>query len=394
MVFDRYDLPQSIKESERLRRGSSNALEINIANRNTPVPKQWQKFISNSKNKVNLISFLCKEWCEMAKSKLRRDQELIIGGGLTDPTLAIMISNGRSRTLDELKSDHEEADTRMILHASHASSSKARIVIHSPDTDVAILSIHFVHNMQCEELWFKTGVKDKVRFLPVHTIASKLGVSACSSLPGFHALTGCDSTSGLFQVGKKKAWKALLKDETTQDLVGNLGTIIPPSDGTIQSCERFICSMYATSKKAGRTADEVRYWMFCQKHQSSERLPPTSNSLRHHIERANYQSYIWKHSLQAVQELPSPSPNNGWKEVDGILQPELMSKDPAPKSLVELTTCSCKKSGCTRDTCSCKGNEMPCTEACSCMNDESCKNPYKSLEPAIESSDDDELSDE
>ncbi|XP_031571103.1 uncharacterized protein LOC116305346 [Actinia tenebrosa] len=247
--------------------------------------------------------------------------------------------------------------------------------------------------MQCQELWFKTGMKDKVRFLPVHAIAVKLRESVCSALPGFHALTGCDSTSGLFQVGKKKAWKAFLKDDNSQDHVGNLGTIIPPSNRTIQSCESFICSMYTTSKKAGTMADEVRYWMFCQKHQSSERLPPTSNSLRHHIQRANYQSYVWKRSLQSVQELPSPSANNGWKEVDGNLEPELMSKDPAPQSLLELTTCRCNKSVCTRDTCSCKANEMPCTEACFCMSDESCQNPYKPTDPTMESTDD-ELTDE
>lgn len=177
VVFGRYDLPHSIKETERLRRGSSNALEINISTRSTPLPKQWQKYISNKRNKINLSSFLCQEWCEMAKRELQHDQELIIGGGLNDPTNTVMISNGCSCYIDDLKSDHEEADTRMILHASHASSSKERIVIHSSDTDVAALAIHSFHNINCKELWIKTGVKDKVRYLPIHTIAVKLGVT-------------------------------------------------------------------------------------------------------------------------------------------------------------------------------------------------------------------------
>lgn len=57
IVFDRYDVQESIKESERVRRGSSRALEIQIANKHTPVPKQWGKFISNQNNKINLSRF-------------------------------------------------------------------------------------------------------------------------------------------------------------------------------------------------------------------------------------------------------------------------------------------------------------------------------------------------
>ncbi|KAK3738178.1 hypothetical protein QZH41_007178 [Actinostola sp. cb2023] len=393
IVFDRYDLPHSIKESERLKRESSNALEIKITTRSTPVPKQWQQFISNKRNKVNLCAFLCQEWCEMAKSAMRHGQELVIGGGFDDPTNTVIISNGRTSILEGLKSDHEEADTRMLLHACHASSTKPRIVIQSPDTDVAVLAIHFFCHIQCEELWFKTGVKDKVRFLPVHIVVDKLGLSVCSALLGFHALTGCDFTSGLSQIGNKKSWNALMKREDAQDHVGNLGTRISPSDHTSQACENFICSLYTTTKKAGTTGDEVRYWMFCQKHQSSEKLPPTSNSLSHHIERANYQVFVWKHSLQAIQKLPSPV-DSGWQEGDGSLEPILMSRDPAPRTLFELTICSCSKSLCKRNMCTCNANNMPCTEAWLCMSDERCQNPHKATEPAIESGEDEVTDDE
>ena len=59
VVFDCYDVQESIKESERVRRGSSRALEIQIANKHTPVPKQWGKFISNQNKKINLSRFFC-----------------------------------------------------------------------------------------------------------------------------------------------------------------------------------------------------------------------------------------------------------------------------------------------------------------------------------------------
>src|SRR6218665_3015039 len=34
----------------------------------------------------------------------------------------------------ELRSDHEEADTRLLLHAKHASKAYSTIIIRSPDT--------------------------------------------------------------------------------------------------------------------------------------------------------------------------------------------------------------------------------------------------------------------
>ena len=54
VVFDQYwDI--SIKAGERLRRGASSALEIQIRGPATPIPKQWGKYIANPKNKVILI---------------------------------------------------------------------------------------------------------------------------------------------------------------------------------------------------------------------------------------------------------------------------------------------------------------------------------------------------
>ncbi|KAI8494586.1 hypothetical protein Bbelb_278120 [Branchiostoma belcheri] len=66
VAFDRYDQPLTIKENERQRRGSSEALEIQINNSNFPDPKQWAKFISNKTNKANLTDFLCNEWISLA----------------------------------------------------------------------------------------------------------------------------------------------------------------------------------------------------------------------------------------------------------------------------------------------------------------------------------------
>ena len=119
-----------------------------------------------------------------------------------------------------------------------------------------------------------------------------------------------------------------------------------------------------------------RYVMFCQKKQRSEVLPPTSDALTQHIKRANYQAYVWRNALTAMQQLPPPE-CNGWCIEGTILKPVLMTRDPAPRRLLELTTCQCRRSMC-RANCSCSGTGLPCTESCLCMADEeACQNPHR-----------------
>ena len=58
----------------------------------------------------------------------------------------------------ELNSDHEEADTRMILHAFHANANQsAKIVVCSPGTDVAVLLLHFISTRQSYTICYRRG---------------------------------------------------------------------------------------------------------------------------------------------------------------------------------------------------------------------------------------------
>ena len=139
VVFDRYDKPVSIKCGERERRGSSSAFEIKIAGPHTPIPKQWQKYINNPKNKANLEVFLSKKWTEMAYSNLMPGQQLFLEGGFESERDALLVTRDQQCAVNPLESDQEEADTRILLHAQHSSLDHRRIVVQSPDTDVAVL---------------------------------------------------------------------------------------------------------------------------------------------------------------------------------------------------------------------------------------------------------------
>ena len=57
-----------------------------------------------------------------------------------------------------LHCDHEEADTRLWLHAAHAGHNYDNVMIKSPHTDVAIIGIS-VREKLVGNIFFNTGVK-------------------------------------------------------------------------------------------------------------------------------------------------------------------------------------------------------------------------------------------
>ena len=270
------------------------------------------KYISNATNKVSRSAFLTEAWIEMAKQHLPADKELFIRGGATGGKLALSIKNGECTKVKALQyCDHEGADTRMLLHSKHASRDAQRVVIQSPDTDVLLPCVTDNDEIECDELWFRTGVKDHLRYIPAHKIAAGVGPLMCKGLPAFQALTGCDSTSALSRVGKKKAWKIIVNSKVHQQHLVCVGQSPDVDSVTARKAEAFICSLYNVSNRIPTSADEARYVLFCQKAESNLQLPPTSESLLQHIKRANYQAYVWRKALVPLQDLTTLT-GNGW----------------------------------------------------------------------------------
>ena len=81
----------------------------------------------------------------------------------------------RSEVVSILQSNHQEADTGLLLHTKHATATNERIIIKSPDTDVFILSIAMQPAFS-KELFVMTGTGNRFRCIPVSTISNKLGV--------------------------------------------------------------------------------------------------------------------------------------------------------------------------------------------------------------------------
>ena len=139
---------------------------------------------------------------------------MYISGGEGDKCVVID-ANGVNQ-VPELESDHEEADTRIILHAKAAADNGCRsIVVQSPDTDVMVLLLHHRPCIDADEIYFLTGGTTahvtNSRYIPIHTIFDKLSTLQHNILLPVFCLTGCDTVSFFFSHGKKTCYRIMIQ---------------------------------------------------------------------------------------------------------------------------------------------------------------------------------------
>ena len=137
----------------------------------------------------------------------------------------------------------------MMLHAADCSHIYPRVVIESPNTDVAVLAVYVVTSLSCQQMWMKTGVRDKLRYITIHALAQKLGPDLCCLLPAFHSLTGCDTTSGPYMIGKKKSLKAMRDNTQKYAALNQLGEETPLTTELSRTAEQYLCSLLFHCRK-------------------------------------------------------------------------------------------------------------------------------------------------
>ena len=255
--------------------------------------------------------------------------------------------NVQAFNVEALQSTQEEADTRIILHCLHVKDTEAentKIVVRSPDTDVLVLLCKYMHHIN-RQVFFDTGVGNKRRLLCVSEIASQVGETFCSILPALHCLTGCDTTSAFVRRGKLSPLKLVKKKPDYADVLAQLGEQHECSNELVDGVEQFVCAMYGSPMSAD--INKLRFDIFCKKNQGSGNildssnsidmilLPPCKSSLKMHVLRVNYQTYIWNHANEKDPKLPDKE-RSGWRiGSDGV---EIVWTEAAivPQQLVDI----------------------------------------------------------
>lgn len=271
----------------------------------------------------------------------------------------------------DLRTSHEEADGRLLLHANHASVDVKSVIIIGNDTDIMILCLAFHDSIDCD-LFIRCKSKTRTWFFDVSKTAAALGKEVCQALPGMHAYTGCDSVSSFGGRGKISALNILKKSQQFQETFKKLGKSwsVPPD--VSRSLEEFTCRLYATQSDI-TDVNELRFQLFRLKKGNidSGQLPPCKDTLQLHIVRSNYQTAIWRRSLENHPAIPSPLDCSGWVlDEESRLQINWMTGSPAPDIVLEFLTCKCSRY-CRLPYCECMANGLQCTSACklqSCDN--------------------------
>ena len=330
LVADTYR-QMSMKNAERDNRGSSS--QIIIKSIQSKVPRDFKNFLSNGENKTRMITLLFDYFASNRVKVLNtlRASKLVLSKD-TDTTCITLSS---VYVDDELTSNQEEADTKIILHCWDVlQNNTIQSVIlrsHSGDTDITVLAVSLLHEYQ-EKVFLDYGSGKNRKGFWLSNI--EMSISERKALLSFHALTGNDYISSFFRKGKSVCWKVMKQSVRFETAFTLLGTSWDLTEDVFGLLEEFICYLYGYKQK---NVDDVRSKMFSKKYSNEHKvvdlsiLPPCRSVLRLHVQRSNVVAMIWRRSLEPMVDIPDLS-EHGWLN-DGRIQ---WIDDAFPDSLEEI----------------------------------------------------------
>ena len=142
-----------------------------------------KRLLSHTRTKMELTIYLSEKTIQHAADHGRR---FVVAWGRT--------CAATHKDVAHLQSIQEETDTKMMLHALDATADGAtEIQIHSPDTDVFIMSLRWYPHL-CKNTSFVTRKGQNHRLINLSPIVQSLGERKLAALRALHAISGADIT--------------------------------------------------------------------------------------------------------------------------------------------------------------------------------------------------------
>ncbi len=188
IVWDTY-ITDSLKQSTRDRRGKGTRKKVAGKNK---VPGKWNDFLRDETNKKELFHFLSKK---IVSANYPEGKQVYITSGTE------VFLKGSDQQMQAC--DHEEADTRLVVHIVHAiHNGHGKILVRTVDTDVIVILVgKFFYLLSLNSdisIWVAFGKGKSFSYWHINSICTFLGEEKALGLPVFHSLTGSDTTSGFF----------------------------------------------------------------------------------------------------------------------------------------------------------------------------------------------------
>jgi len=288
----------SIKGAKRNERGKDQ--KVMIASKESIFPYNFGDFMRNGENKTKLVELMS----EVTRSNYQRVLQTTncLKVYFSQEGVTYCLSRTGVTISEDLSSDQEEADTKVIPHCSHVlkENPEAKVILRSPsaDTDIFVLAACLLNPTKIF-LYYGKG-KTRKGFWTCNL--GKDAVKYKTSLSGFHAFTGNDYiSSSFFKEGKSTCFNKMKKNRNFVEAFRRLGESWDLEEETQNYLERFVCALYGYAKET--SVNVVRAKMFEKKYTKSGKiidmamLPPCQSVLIPHSKRANYVSKLWKTSL-------------------------------------------------------------------------------------------------
>ena len=314
LVFDRYYEP-SIKNETRLAMAGNAATRRHILNPETPIPSQ-KVTLPVTQNKVQVIDGLIDAICAHLlenRHMLPVNKKLVVAGKYPVP---FEIHNGTVTQRLDLRTTNEEADVvivQQVVRLAHSDGSRIEVVC--DDTDVFVLLLHFYAEKNLTNDIVMSSTSSNRTAVDIKETAKKDSTIVNQFLPA-HALSGCDTVSQFYGIGKGKALQAIQSNHK----LDHLGDINYDMLCVEKEATSFVVACYGGKETASMS--EARHMMWKAKMATKKlntapplkTLPPTPAFLMH-IRRAHLQAAIWGSALQPDPPDLIPT-DNGWY-IDG-----------------------------------------------------------------------------
>ena len=162
-------------------------------------------------------------------------------------------------------------------------------VVHSRDTNVFIALLHHLNGDIDQNVIMET----KKGYVSMSEISEQLSSEMRECLPFTHAVSGCDTVSATYGLGKLRAFKKLDESNSWRDIMTIVGNDDVDIEYMIEMGEQFYMELYGNLGKKADSLDHLREIMYTiPKYIPISRMPPTSRTFRFHMSRAHLEVNI------------------------------------------------------------------------------------------------------
>ncbi|ESP02014.1 hypothetical protein LOTGIDRAFT_157147 [Lottia gigantea] len=292
IVFDGYASGPTTKDAAHLRRSRVVVGTKVSFSESTPCSSKRDHFLSNGVNKQAFIDLLSKHLEENGCKTFHSDGD---------------------------------ADVLIVKNAVQCSIASPTVLI-GDDTDLLVL-LCFYADLGAQDIFLKSETKTTqiVKIWDIKRPKCVLGQEVCELLPFLHSITGCDTTSRLFGIGKGSVLKKLIFNKHFREQAKRFDGAETKSD-VITTGEQILLSIY--NGQEIDNLNSLRHQKFRTKvntHIASvveiHSLPPTSSAAKFHSLRSYLQIQQWKTVDNGMNPI-----DWGWHLSDNMFAPTMMDQ--------------------------------------------------------------------